>query len=130
MSAPIDISPHGFFDVLLPALLQDRAAAARQVDAVIQFYLLDVARTAWFADLTHAELPVVAGEHPQADLTIDIDSHCLDPLVTGTLDVEAAIDDEQLSVYGDPEVLRRLSDLFTGGQSWLQARSEANRGAP
>ncbi len=127
MSVAVEIEPHGFFDLLLPLMLQEKGAAARKVDAVIQFYLLDDVEGAWFADLTHADLPVVPGEHEAPDLTLHIESSCIDPLLVGDLDVAAAVDEEQIAVHGDTSVLAALAELFKGEQTWLEARAALNR---
>ncbi len=127
MPVAVEIEPHRFFDLLFPLMLQEKGAAARKLDAVIQFYLLDDIEGAWFADLTHDELPVVRGEHDAPDLTVHIESSCIDAMLVGELDVAAAVDDEQIAVHGDANVLAALAELFKGDQTWLEARAALNR---
>jgi ubiquinone biosynthesis protein UbiJ len=122
--------PRSFFEVLLPALLHEREAAAVRIDAVVQFYLMGTVDLAWYADLTQMPVGVVAGEHESPDLTVAVAAHRVLALATGNLQVPEALADESLQVAGDRRVLQALAELFQGGFTGMGIRYAAVRKSP
>lgn len=115
--------PPALFEVLLPAILADLGARARDVDGVVQFDLAaaEEARS-WFLDLSEGRAEVVEGEHEAPDVSVFLEAALVLPMLTGALDVEAAIERGEIDVAGDPAVLGRLARAMTGGMSALSVR--------
>jgi hypothetical protein len=108
--------PRAFFEVLLPALLLEKGQAATALGSVIQFYLTSPeADEAWYADLSSYPPEVVAGTVESPDASLAIASHLVLPLVTGELDVTAALAAGDLELHGDAAALEGLGKLFTAG---------------
>ena len=82
----------------------------------------DDALRPWYVDFRRDRPEVLAGEHDAPDVQILLDEDVVLPLLTGTLNLETALERGDVGVDGDPGVLARLSELMTSGVSGMETQ--------
>jgi len=123
----LEYSADRFFNLLLPAILENHPEAAR-LNGIIQFLIMGRPDRAYALNLIEIPPRVEIGENEAADLWIAIDQELVIPMIVGELNVAAAIEDDRLQVTGEVALLSELSQLLAS-QSLLTLRSsEMGRG--
>lgn len=88
------------------------AAAARNIDAVVQFELTGEGGGHWHAVIRRGELSVVEGIHPQPQLTITVSAKDYVDVSTGALNEQLAFMTGRLRAKGDTLLAMKLPQIF------------------
>lgn len=113
------ITPHAFFDFILPALLKWYGAEATDINAEIYFNLYDKGGGKWTMVLRPPETRVLHGKSENPDLEIHTTVGEMTNMLTGFFDAKNAIGKGNLHLAGNLELLRAVGQLFTGKKSHL-----------
>ena len=111
---PESITPHSYFDFILPALLKWYGGEVTTIDAEVYFNLYDKGGGKWTMILKPPEARVIHGKSESPDLEIHTTVGEMTNMLTGFFDAKNAIAKGRLHLAGNLEILRLVGQLFTG----------------
>ncbi len=118
------VSPHDYFDVILPTILRWKGPAAAALGVNVRFVVTGRGGGTWTVRLRPPAAGVVSGAEWKADLVVKITSEELGKILAGTFDAGRAIAAGNIELQGDLTVLRRVGFLFQSGGSQTEVRTE------
>lgn len=112
----------------MPLWVEELGPAARRIAGVLQFHLAAGAETrSWYVDFGPSPPVVLEAQHPAPTLTLTLDEAEVVPLLTGTLELEAALARGTIAVEGEVSVLERWLEVMSGQLSGMRTRYAAVR---
>lgn len=121
------VNPTQFFEVELPRLFAQGSARTKAHASVI-FEIDGEAGGRWQLTLGHP--PQVAAVPPlegAADLLIRMPASLFPAFLGGSIDVERAVREGQLSLAGDLSLVEELAAMWSTPKSWLELRAESSK---